>query len=120
MNFFGYPVEIWLASFVAVMLKLKKTSSWSIVGTISTISIALFSGLVLYGPIITIMELPPTWSVPVAILSALTAENFMNNIVDISDDSDFIKDWLRFFLTRKIENDDKDGEDPVDDATKSQ
>lgn len=119
MNFFGYPVEIWLASFVAVMFKLKKTSNWSIVGTLSTIAIALFSGLVLYGPITAIMELPTTWNVPVAILVALTAENFMNNIVNISNDSDFIKDWLKFFLTRKMEYKDKEKEESEKDNPES-
>ena len=108
MNFFGYPVEIWLASFVAVMFKLKNNSNMTIVGTITTVTIAMFSGLVLYRPIIEIINLAPSWNVPVAILVAITAESFMKQINDISNDKDFVKDWLKYILARKIEYKEKD------------
>lgn len=105
MNFFGYPMEIWFASFVAVMFKLKMTSNWTIVGTITTVSIAMFSGLILYLPIVELLELSSSWNVPVAILVALTAENFMKNVVDLSNDGDFFKDWIRYIVTKKFDKD---------------
>lgn len=110
MNFFGYPIEIWLASFVAVMFKLKNNSNISIVGTITTVAIAMFSGLIMYRPIVEIINLAPSWNVPVAILVAITAESFMKQANDISSDKDFVKDWLKYILARKIEYKEKDKE----------
>ena len=114
MNFFGYPIEIWLASFVAVMFKLKNNQNWSIIGTLTTVTITMFSGIILYKPITVIMNLSDNWQVPVAILAAITAEKVMKNITDLSEENDFIKDWLKFFITRKIEYKEKEKEKEKD------
>ncbi len=113
MNFFGYPMEIWFASFVAVMFKLKMTSNWTIVGTITTMSIAMFSGLILYLPVVELLELSASWKVPVAILVSLTAENIMKSVVDLSADGDFLKDWIRYIVTKKFDKDSKNNDNNV-------
>lgn len=114
MNFFNYPVEIWFASFVAVMFKLKMTSKFTVIGTITTVSIAMFSGLIMYTPLVDLLQLSPSWNVPIAILVAITAENFMKNVVDISNDGQMFKDWLGFIVTRKMNI------KPTDDENKPQ
>ena len=111
MNFFGYPIEIWLASFVAVMFKLKNNQNWSIIGILTTISITMFSGIILYKPVTSILNLSDNWQVPVAILVAITAEKIMKSVSELSEDNDFIKDWLKFFITRKIEYKEKEKEE---------
>lgn len=111
MNFFGYPLEIWLAAFVAVMFKLKMTSKWTIVGVVSTVGIAMFSGLILYLPMVELLKLSSSWNVPVAILIALTAENVMKNVVELSKDGEFFKDWVRFLVTKRIKNEESVDED---------
>ena len=113
MNFFGYPMEMWFASFVAVMFKLKMTSNWTIVGTITTVSIAMFSGLILYLPIVELLELSASWKVPVAILVSLTAENIMKSVVDLSADGDFLKDWIRYMVTKKFDKDGKNNDNNI-------
>lgn len=101
MNIFGHPIEIWFASFVAVMFKLKMTSKWTVIETVTTISIALFSGVILYIPVTELLNLSASWHVPMAILISLTAENLMKNVVDLSSDSDFFKDWIRYIVNKK-------------------
>lgn len=108
MNFFGYPIEIWLASLIAVMFRLKKTESWTIIGVLSSVAISLFSGLILYMPMVELLSLSSSWHVPIAILIALTAENVMESVVDLSKDGDFIKDWLRFVVTKKVKPDEEE------------
>lgn len=108
MNFFGYPIEIWLASLIAVMFRLKKTESWTIIGVLSSVAISLFSGLILYMPMVELLSLSASWHVPIAILIALTAENVMESVVDLSKDGDFIKDWLRFVVTKKVKPDEEE------------
>ncbi len=110
MNFFGYPIEIWLASFVAVMFKLKTNSNMSWFSILATVTIAMFSGVIMYKPIAEIFSLSASWNVPVAILIAVSAENLMKHVTRISNDEDFVKDWLKFILTRKVDYKERDKE----------
>jgi len=104
MSFFGFPIEIWIASLIAVMFRLKKTESWTVIGVMSSVSIALFSGLILYMPVVELLSLSSSWHVPIAILIAITFENIMESVLDMSKDKDFVKDWLRFILSRKLDS----------------
>ena len=113
MNFFGYPIEIWLASFVAVMFKLKNTGKQNIIGSITTVVIAMFSGLILYGPVSDIAGLSPSWNVIVAIAIAITSENLMKSFSTMTLDPDFIKDWLLYILSRKTDYKRKDIEKTI-------
>lgn len=118
MNFFGYPIEIWLASLVAVMFKLKNDGKQNIVGGLTTIIIAMFSGLILYGPVSDIAGLSPRWNVIVAIAIAITSENLMKSVSTITVDPEFVKDWLMYILSRKTDYKRKDIEKTI--KTKSQ
>jgi hypothetical protein len=103
MTFFGYPWQIWAASFMAVMVKLSMASSapttW--IARVSTIAVALFSGLILYLPVVEMLGLSASWHVPVAIIISLTAENVMKNIAEFSEDKEFFKEWIKDFLNKK-------------------
>lgn len=103
MNFLGHPLEIWAASFMVVVVKLNMlgSSPTSWMAKLSTIAVALFSGLILYLPLVEMLGLSASWHVPVAIIISLTAENVMKSIVEISSDKELIKEWLRDFLNKK-------------------
>lgn len=100
MNFLGYPVEIWAAAIVAVFVKLQTSNTLTIFGAIATTIIALFSGVFLYLPIASMLSLSVSWHMPLAIIIALSAENLMKAIVEISADKEWLKDWIIFLVDR--------------------
>ena len=104
MNLFGYPIEIWVAAFISVLVKLKSSKHLTLLGSIVTISVALASGVILYQPMLVLLNLSSTWAVPVSIMIALTAENFMKSLVELSADKDWLREWLKFLITRRYED----------------
>lgn len=94
MNILNYPLEIWIAVFVAVVVRLKTSVTLNWTEAISTILVAVGSGVVLYQPITTLVGLGSDWSLLMAILIALTAENLMKGIVDFSEDRDAVKNLV--------------------------
>jgi hypothetical protein len=94
MNFLGYPTEIWLAAIVSVLIRLKYNRSTTVLGSITTVSVAIFAGVFMHEPLITLMGLSDDWKIFTAIVIALSAENFMKNIMIISDDRDFVREWI--------------------------
>lgn len=105
MNFFGYPIEIWVAAFISVLVKLQANKHFTLLGSIVTISVALASGVILYQPILIILNLNATWAVPVSIMIALSAENLMKSLVELSADKDWLTDWIKLLITRKLPED---------------
>lgn len=103
MNLFGYPIEIWVAAFISVLVKLQSSKHLTLLGSIVTISVALASGIILYQPILILLNLSSTWAVPVSIMIALSAENIMKSLVELSADKDWLRDWIKFLITRKHE-----------------
>ncbi|MFN3895723.1 MAG: hypothetical protein ACK4KU_14435 [Acinetobacter sp.] len=98
--FFGYPVEIWLASLVAVIIRLQTADRLTVLGAAATILVALLAGILLYGPIIVLLGLSQTWAVPMAIIVALSAENIMKIIVEMSADKDWLKGWIKHLVSK--------------------
>ncbi|MBQ2262720.1 MAG: hypothetical protein II336_15280 [Loktanella sp.] len=105
--FLGYPLEIWLASFVAVIIRLQTSSTLTFFGAASTVIVALLTGVILYEQIVDLLGLSESWSVPVAIIVALSAENIMKIIVEMSADKEWLKDWIKYLVN-------KDGRDKND------
>lgn len=105
MVFLGHPIEIWAAILIAVMIKLRSSKNLTMYGYLTTIGIAVLSGLFLYTPLIALIGLSASWEIPIAILIGLTAENIMNNIVAISSDIDLLKSFTDKFV--KTKGDDK-------------
>ena len=105
MNIFGYPVEIWVAAFISVLVKLRSSKHLSLLGSIVTILVALASGVILYQPFLILLNLGTEWSVPISIMIALSAENIMKSLTEISEDKEWLKEWLKFFITRKTPED---------------
>ena len=105
MNFFGYPIEIWVAAFISVLVKLQSSKHLTLLGSIVTISVALASGVILYQPILIILNLNATWAVPVSIMIALSAENIMKSLVELSADKEWLTDWIKLLITRKAPED---------------
>lgn len=91
MTFLNYPVEIWVAVFIAVIVRLKTSLTLNWTGALSTILVAIGSGMVLHKPITTLSGIGSEWELLMSILIALTAENLMKKIVDFSEDDDAVK-----------------------------
>lgn len=100
MNFLGYPIEIWAAAIIAVFVKLQASNTLTLFGAITTVVIALLSGVFLYTPIAAILSLGTSWHIPLAIIIALSAENLMKAIVELSADKEWLKDWIIFMVDR--------------------
>ena len=105
---FDYGYDLWAATIIAVLIKLKasgivvKTSKFlTVFGVVSTIFISIASGMLLHVPLMELFGLSESWTIPMAILVALTAENLMKTFVDISGDSEQLKSWLSVIITRK-------------------
>ena len=105
MLFLGYPVEIWVASFIAVLIKILANKKFTLLAASITILVALFSGVILYQPILTIFALEQTWGIPLAIIIALSAENIVKAILQVSDDREWLVDLIRWFVNRKAGRD---------------
>lgn len=101
MKFLGYPIEIWAASVIAVFIKLQTSSTLSFFGAVATTVVALFSGVFLHVPVATILGLDSNWHTVLAVIIALSAENLMKAVVEISADVEWLKDILRYFIDRE-------------------
>lgn len=106
MKFIGYPIEIWAACIVAVLIKLQTSNKLTLLGAIATTVVALFSGIILYQPIMAIFGLAEAWSIPLAIIISLSAENLMKALVEMSADKEWLKDWIHYLVTKKERNND--------------
>ena len=105
MSLFGYPIEIWVAIAVSILIKLQSNKRLTLLGAITTVSVALASGLLLYQPIVVLFSLSPSWEIIVAILVALTAENLMKTLVEISADRELLTGIVKFLVNKKLEGD---------------
>ena len=103
MNIWGYPLEIWLAGLIGVFIRLQTSNKLTWLGAMSTVVVAMAASLVLYLPVTELLSLSETWHVPVAVIIALTAENIMKSLVEISAD----KEWLMGII-RHLVNKDRD------------
>ena len=110
---FGYPIEIWIALAVSILIKLQSNKRLSLLGAITTVAVALFSGLLLYGPIVSLFALSNSWEIIVAILVALTAENLMKTIVEISADKELLAGLVKFLITKKVESSEREEHEKV-------
>lgn len=99
--FLGFPYEIWIAVIISVLVRLRAMKGATIVSTIITIIVALCAGMWLHEPFMVIMNLSETWTIPIAILIALSAENVMKGIVELTSDSTFIKDIFKIWISKK-------------------
>lgn len=105
MLFFGYPIEIWIASGIAVLIKISSNKKLTLLGAFTTVFVALFSGVILYQPFLVMLSLEQTWAIPLAIVIALSAENLMKAILQVSEDQNWLADLIRFFINRKAGRD---------------
>lgn len=103
MNFLGYPIETWIATTIAIIIKLKASRALTLFGAISTTVVGVGSGMLLYKPITSILGLADSWEIMIAILTALTFENLTKLIVEESSDTETIKGWINFFITKRKE-----------------
>lgn len=103
----GYPIEIWIALGVAILIKIQSNKKLSILATITSVIVALSAGLLLYKPIIALLALGQNWEMIVAILIALTAENIMRSVVEISSDKDFLSGILSAVIIKKASGGEK-------------
>lgn len=107
MSLFGYPIEIWIAIAVSILIKLQSNKRLSLLGAVTTVSVALFSGLLLYQPIVVLFSLSHSWEIIIAILIALTAENLMKTLVELSADRELLTGVVKFLVTKKFDDKEK-------------
>lgn len=94
----GYPFEIWLIVFAAVLVRLGKVSRDTILSSLMTVAIGITVGIYMHIPVLTLLGLSHDWVYLVAVLVTLTAENLMRSVVSMSRDAEFIKSILRNIL----------------------
>ena len=96
----GYPIEIWIAVTLSVIVKIRYDKKLTALGAIVTFLVSIGSGMILYIPVMELFSLGAQWAVFIAMLIALTADNIMKSILEISEDSSILKDWATYFITR--------------------
>lgn len=107
MLFLGYPIEVWIAAFIAVIIKLQSSKRLTLLGAITTVIVGVGAGVLLYAPIVSLFSLSSSWEVIVAILIALSAENLMKSFVELSADKEFLSDWIKYLVNRKDRKDEE-------------
>lgn len=111
---FGYPIEIWIGVIISVLVKIRYNSSLTFAGALLTMVISLGSGMILYQPILEIFGLGFQWAPFIAMLIALTSDNIMKSVLEISEDTKLLKGWATYFVTRertKLDSPDTKNED---------
>ncbi len=98
MKFLTYPIEIWAAVLVAVVVKLQTSNRLTLIGTISTVIVAVISSLTLHQPVTDMMGWETDAHVIVAVIIALTAENLMKAIVEFTADKGKLKSIIKHFV----------------------
>lgn len=94
MNFLGHTYEVWAAVVVAVLVRLRSAQRHTPLNSLVTVVVALGSGILLYDDFVNLFSLSSGWEIPMAILIALTAENIMNVLIDLSGDRSLFKNIL--------------------------
>jgi len=112
---FGYPIEIWIGVIISVLVKIRYNSSLTLAGALLTMAISLGSGMILYQPVLEIFQLGMQWAPFIAMLIALTSDNIMKSILEISEDTKLLKGWATYFVTRERPNRTKSPDDDDDD-----
>jgi hypothetical protein len=100
MIFLGYPIEIWLAAVVSVLIRFKYNQISTVLGSITSIVVAIFAGVFMHEPLMALFGINSEWAIFTAIVISLTAENFLKSIMEISEDREFIKEWIKHMLTK--------------------
>lgn len=100
MKFLGYPIEIWAASLIAVIVKLQTSNRLSLIGVISTVIVAMGSSLLLYIPVCDMMGYGSDAHVIVAVLIALTAENLMKAVVEFTADRKIMNGVIKHLIKK--------------------
>lgn len=97
-NLLGYPFEIWLIVFAAVLVRVGIVSRDTILSSIITVVVGITVGIYMHMPVLNLLGLTHEWIYLVAVLVTLTAENLMRSVVSISRDAEFLKSIFRNIL----------------------
>ncbi|WP_347141021.1 hypothetical protein [Paracoccus sp. SSK6] len=100
MRFLNYPVEIWIAVSIAILVRLKTSMSLGFWGALTTTVVGAGAGLVLHRPLSALVGVTGDWEILMAILIALTSENLMQGIVRWSSQEGAAGRLLTAFITR--------------------
>lgn len=102
MQIFSHPVEIWLGILLAVLIKLRGANFeiLGFFGTAATVLISIISGVIFYVPIMDLLSLGPSWAIPTAILIALTAENLLKTVTEMTADKESLRKIAEGVLNR--------------------
>lgn len=92
---FGTSWEVIGAVFVATLVRLSTSKKLTFFSAFITSAVGMFSGLILYSPLVDMFGLSQSAEIPMAIIVALTAENLMRSFVEVSADGSFIKRLLK-------------------------
>ena len=100
MLFLGYPVEIWIATALAILIKLKSSPFLTLFGALTTVLVGIGAGVLGYRTAVTLLELSTDWNIVVAVLLALTAENIAKTVIEFSADTSMLKEFASWFINR--------------------
>lgn len=100
MNFFGSPIEVWVATVIAVLIKLRNDTKLTLLGIITTFATGVGSGMLFYHQVADMLGLDQSWHVAIACIVTLTADNLMKVLLELSSDREWIKDWIKYLVTR--------------------
>ena len=94
------PIEVIIAVCVAALVRMKSAISLSWVGAITTSITSVFASLVLYKDVTGLLGLSAEWHTVIAVCIALTVENLMKIVIDMSSDPGSILCVIKAILTR--------------------
>lgn len=102
---FGTPPEVWVASLIAVFIKLQAEQKLTLLGVVTTFAVGVGSGIIFYAPLSAALGLSAAWHVPMACLISLTSDNLLKVILELSADRRWIGDAIRYWVTKRIDTD---------------
>lgn len=101
MKFLNYPIEIWIAVAVAMVVRLKTSIGLGLVGALTTTLVGIGAGMVLHQPIANLFGLQGNdMQIIIAMVVALTAENLMKGIIEFSQQDGAAGRVITAILTR--------------------
>ena len=107
--FLGHGLDIWILSIIIGLFRLKQSKQrLKTFGALVTVGISIFAAVLLTVPLMNILSLSASYKYFILILIALSAENIMESIVNISSDTGLFKEVLMTIFRLKTNGDKKD------------
>jgi len=103
---FGHPIDVWLAMGISAVIRFMR--GYREVGLLQSLIafiVAAVSAIIFDQPLINALTLSEDWTLFVVVLIALSAENLMFGIIDITSNKKFLENIVKMFVSKGGDND---------------